>query len=1009
MTQQPNEHDWFRDRIAAAVASGLDAAEQKRFEAHAAACGPCADELQQIRKEDQAMQAAFAMDVPNGQFEDRIIAGLRHRWTRRLAIHPSVRRAAAGVAALIILGAAGYAANSVISGKGLPEFGVLARARESSSGRFAFFGGDVPAPGYVRVQNSESAANQKAVADRDGDGVADGPIAIGGSERVMPEVNGTSTFFREPTNQPTTPGQPRPKAQEGHEIVYGDGNVSWQTAEFAGVRKNNFHATDGDYLPRAHRSNIPAPTTPPDSQTYNARTEAVLNAGDKLADKSDASFKPEELKKAGAGNLLASNEDHAKGFDGKETSKLGLGDAEVLHASKWPEPVTGTPIPSNTPPAAETADLDAGRKIIRTGQMTFEVESFDSAFAQISNIAREEGGIVTSSESQKLPNGKMTGSVTVRVKPENLDRLVLKLRALGELKNQKISAQDITKQYTDLDSQLRAARAMETRLLEIIKTANGQIKDLVAAEKELGVWREKIERVEGEIRYYNNQLGLSTLTIALAEKDVEAAGSARETETRNLGIETDDVEASYAAAQELVGEFKGRIISATMKKLEAQQMAATVTCEVAAENAGPMTDRLKQLGNVVRLESDRSTTTTDGSEPNITAKVERKSTRFVISMYNLANVAPRQTMNLTIAASDVPQFYASIVARVQKSGGRVVNSNLNQVTADQTNGTINFQVKSADADAVLNDIRSAGDVEVLNLTSSENTDTANVTEAKRGFAVQIVAMATVAPRETISLQLAAPVVADAQRSLGELLASEKVKARVISGQLARQDSNNASGSLDFEIRRADLPALEQALAAAGDVFGRTSSRSAQGSNTDSKVRVSMSILPAGNLPPRETFTMEVEARDVEKVIGNLSAAAAEISGRSIDSNLNRDRSGRVTGYLTLDVPQDKSGNIISLVRDQAAVKALTTQRNNQAPEGKLARARFQLTISNGESIVAGDSGVWASVRDALSTSVTGLLWSLKLIVIGLFLVVPWILVLWAAAKVWRRRRRPAIV
>ena len=63
--------------------------------------------------------------------------------------------------------------------------------------------------------------------------------------------------------------------------------------------------------------------------------------------------------------------------------------------------------------------------------------------------------------------------------------------------------------------------------------------------------------------------------------------------------------------------------------------------------------------------------------------------------------------------------------------------------------------------------------------------------------------------------------------------------------------------------------------------------------------------------------------------------------------------------------------------------------NQQVPEGALARAQIDVTLGNGEGIVAGDQGLWATIRNGLSTSVAGLLWSLQLIVIGLFLVGPW--------------------
>ena len=83
---------------------------------------------------------------------------------------------------------------------------------------------------------------------------------------------------------------------------------------------------------------------------------------------------------------------------------------------------------------------------------------------------------------------------------------------------------------------------MEERFLQIIKTGKGDIKDLVAAENALGMWRTKIEEMEGEIRYYNNQVGLSTLTITLYEKEIQAPAALIVTERRKIQIEVDDIE-----------------------------------------------------------------------------------------------------------------------------------------------------------------------------------------------------------------------------------------------------------------------------------------------------------------------------------------------------------------------------------------------------------------------------------------------------------------------------------
>jgi hypothetical protein len=74
------------------------------------------------------------------------------------------------------------------------------------------------------------------------------------------------------------------------------------------------------------------------------------------------------------------------------------------------------------------------------------------------------------------------------------------------------------------------------------------------------------------------------------------------------------------------------------------------------------------------------------------------------------------------------------------------------------------------------------------------------------------------------------------------------------------------------------------------------------------------------------------------------------------------------------------------------------------PVGALTRARFDVSLSNAEGLVAADRGVWATIRNGLATSLAGLLWSLQLIVIGLLLVGPWVVLGWGVWKLVRRWR-----
>src|SRR6185437_9545117 len=80
---------------------------------------------------------------------------------------------------------------------------------------------------------------------------------------------------------------------------------------------------------------------------------------------------------------------------------------------------------ATSPPPAEhvaqpTTQPSDTRKIIRSGEMEFEVDNFETAVERIQKIVAEESGFVSTTESDKLPNGKVKGRVVLRCPPERL-------------------------------------------------------------------------------------------------------------------------------------------------------------------------------------------------------------------------------------------------------------------------------------------------------------------------------------------------------------------------------------------------------------------------------------------------------------------------------------------------------------------------------------------------------------------------------------------------------------
>src|SRR5262249_22458940 len=130
---------------------------------------------------------------------------------------------------------------------------------------------------------------------------------------------------------------------------------------------------------------------------------------------------------------------------------------------------------------------------------------------------------------------------------------------------------------------------------------------------------------------------------------------------------------------------------------------------------------------------------------------------------NLANVQPRQTISLSLACANVETVYHAIMKRIADSGGRIVTSSL--AGSDPANTTANNTCESPDgqADAAMNDLRPFGFT--LHVAVSENSDSQNVTGAKRGFAISLLSSDAVNPKQTTTLEVSAGDPAGAMNDL----------------------------------------------------------------------------------------------------------------------------------------------------------------------------------------------------------------------------------------------------
>ncbi len=153
------------------------------------------------------------------------------------------------------------------------------------------------------------------------------------------------------------------------------------------------------------------------------------------------------------------------------------------------------------------------RKMIMVATVDVTVDDVARSFEDVANIAAGAGGFVSGS-SFGHNDDRETASVTIRVPADKYQDALGRLRKLGKVRGEQSSSDDVTEQYTDLQSRLRNLQATEQQYLGFLSKA-ADIGQVLQVQDRLDAVRAEIEQVQGRINLVEHQTDLATITVHL--------------------------------------------------------------------------------------------------------------------------------------------------------------------------------------------------------------------------------------------------------------------------------------------------------------------------------------------------------------------------------------------------------------------------------------------------------------------------------------------------------------
>jgi hypothetical protein len=190
-------------------------------------------------------------------------------------------------------------------------------------------------------------------------------------------------------------------------------------------------------------------------------------------------------------------------------------------ANRSSDSIAGAPNQPNAP-AADTAALDK-RLVIRNATLTIMVDDPGTAMTAITRMTEKmEGFVVTSNLFKTTTNQGVQvpeASITVRVPADKLNDALDQIKALvkdkeKDVQAEQISGQDVTKEYTDLQSRLTNLQNAEAQLREVMASAT-KTEDVLAVYNQLTQIREQIEVLKGQIQYYQESAAMSSIAVQI--------------------------------------------------------------------------------------------------------------------------------------------------------------------------------------------------------------------------------------------------------------------------------------------------------------------------------------------------------------------------------------------------------------------------------------------------------------------------------------------------------------
>lgn len=171
-------------------------------------------------------------------------------------------------------------------------------------------------------------------------------------------------------------------------------------------------------------------------------------------------------------------------------------------------------------PPVPAAPRPSARKLIKTIEMAIEVRKPEEVSATLQRLSETLGGYVSGVGANRLADGAMQVTLTLRIPVEKLDAARAEVKKLAvRVLSEQMRTEDVTDQLVDLDARLKTLKATEAELQALLAESRAKarkVEEIMAIFRELTEIRTQIEQIGAQVVGLDRQVAYSTLEVRIS-------------------------------------------------------------------------------------------------------------------------------------------------------------------------------------------------------------------------------------------------------------------------------------------------------------------------------------------------------------------------------------------------------------------------------------------------------------------------------------------------------------